>query len=60
MIIAGVVLLLIGYLLPDLVAVPYGIIHAAIVIGWLLLLAGLVLLIIGWRGHPVGGRRYWY
>jgi Family of unknown function (DUF6131) len=42
----------VGYLLP----VP------AIVatIGWVLLLIGVVLLVLGQIGRPVGGRRYWY
>lgn len=51
-IILGIILILVGYLLP----VP------AIIatIGWILLAIGVVLLILGQVGHPVGGRRYWY
>lgn len=60
MVIAGFVLLLIGYLLPELVAVPGGIIHAAIVIGWLLLIVGIILLVLGWTRGPIAGRRYWW
>jgi protein-S-isoprenylcysteine O-methyltransferase Ste14 len=52
MIVLGVILILVGYLLP----VP------AIIatIGWVLLVIGVVLLILGQVGRPVGGRRYWY
>jgi protein-S-isoprenylcysteine O-methyltransferase Ste14 len=52
MIVLGVILILVGYLLP----VP------AIIatIGWILLVIGVVLLILGQVGRPVGGRRHWY
>jgi membrane-bound ClpP family serine protease len=52
MIVLGVILILVGYLLP----VP------AIIasIGWVVLVIGVVLLILGQVGRPVGGRRYWY
>jgi len=48
----GIILILVGYLLP----VP------AIIatIGWILLVIGIVLLVLGRIGRPVGGRRYWY
>jgi len=29
-------------------------------IGWILLVIGIVLLVLGRTGRPVGGRRYWY
>lgn len=60
MIVLGILLLLAAYLLPDFVAMPYGIIHAFVVIGWIVLVVGVVLLILGLVGHPVGGRRNWY
>jgi hypothetical protein len=52
MIVLGVIFILVGYLLP----VP------AIIatICWILLVIGVVLLILGQVGRPVGGRRYWY
>jgi hypothetical protein len=51
MIVLAVLLLLIGYLVgPPLLAT----------IGWILLLIGLVLLVLGSVGRPVGGRQYWY
>jgi len=51
MIILGVILLVLGYLLP---------IPLLATIGWILLIVGLILLLLGGIGHPVGGRRYWY
>ncbi|MBV8788269.1 MAG: hypothetical protein JOZ00_16465 [Mycobacterium sp.] len=52
MIVLGIILLLVGYLLP----VP----PIIATIGWIVLLIGVVLLIMGQVGRPVGGRRYWY
>jgi protein-S-isoprenylcysteine O-methyltransferase Ste14 len=51
-IVLGVILILVGYLLP----VP------AIIatIGWILLVIGVVLLILGQVGRPVGGRKVWF
>ena len=51
MIILGIILVIIGYLFP----VPF-----VATIGWILLLVGVVLLLLGAVGRPVGGRRYWY
>ena len=52
MIVLGVILILVGYLLP----VP------AIIatIGWGLLVIGVVLLVLGQVGRPVGGRKVWF
>ena len=52
MIVLGIILRLVGYLLP----VP----TFVATIGWILLVIGLVLLVLGQVGRPVGGRRYWY
>jgi hypothetical protein len=51
-IVLGVILILVGYLLP----VP------AIIatIGWILLVICVVLLILGQVGRPVGGRKVWF
>ena len=51
MIVLGIILLVIGYLLP---------IPILATIGWLLLVVGAVLFILGSVGRPVGGRRYWF
>ena len=51
-IILGIILILVGYLLP----VP----SIIATLGWIVLVIGLVLLVLGQTGRPVGGRRYWY
>jgi hypothetical protein len=51
MIILGLVLLILGYILPIPILETIGII---------LLIIGLVLLVLGGVGRPVAGRRYWY
>lgn len=54
MIVLGIILLLLGYLLP----IPFG--GVLVTIGWILLIVGIILLLIGTLGPGVGGRRYWY
>lgn len=51
MIALGVVLLIVGYLLP---------IPLLYTLGAILLVIGAVLWILGAVGRPVAGRRYWY
>lgn len=51
MIILGIILLVVGYLLP--LPILY-------TIGAILVVIGLILLLLGFAGHPLGGRRYWY
>lgn len=51
MIVLGVILLIVGYVLP--IPILY-------TIGWILVVIGAILWIVGYAGHPVGGRRYWY
>lgn len=60
MIVLGIILLLIAYLLPDVVAVPPGIIHVLTVLGWIGIVVGVILLLLSFTGRTVGGRRYWY
>lgn len=62
MIIAGIILLLIAYLLPDVVPdVPPGILHVCTVLGWIAIVIGIILLLLSLIGHRhVGGRQYWY
>ena len=56
MIVLGIILLLISYLAP----LPAQIDQIVNIIGWILLIVGIVLVILGAVGRPVGGRRYWY
>jgi hypothetical protein len=59
MIVAGVSLLLIGYLLPLVVPVPLVLVTLAIWLGWILLIIGLVLFVVGSVGEqPLGRRRH--
>jgi hypothetical protein len=51
MIIIGVLLLVLGYVLPFPILAT---------LGWVLLAIGLVLLLLGAVGRPVGGRQYWF
>lgn len=61
MLVAGIILLLIAYLLPYLIPVPPGIEHVIYVLGWIGVVVGLILLLLGhFRGGPVVGRRRYY
>lgn len=51
MIVLGIILLVIGYLLP---------MPLLITIGWILVVIGAILWILGAVGRPVAGRRYWF
>ncbi|MGH3885661.1 MAG: DUF6131 family protein [Pseudonocardiaceae bacterium] len=51
MIILGVILVVIGYLLP---------LSILITIGVILIVVGAILALLGAIGRPVGGRRYYY
>ena len=51
MIILGLVLLIAGWLLG---------IGILTTIGWIVLIIGVILLILGARNRPIAGRRYWY
>lgn len=48
MILLGIILLVVGYVLP---------LSVLVTIGWILVLVGLLLTILGAVGHPVGGRK---
>jgi len=51
MIVLGIILLVLGYVLPmPLLAT----------IGWILVVIGAVLWILGAVGRPVGGRKVWF
>ena len=61
MIVAGVILLLVGYLLPLLIPVPLVLVTVAIWLGWILLIVGVVLWLLGHvAGRPVAGRRHYW
>lgn len=51
MIVLGVVLILLGWLLP---------LPILFTIGVILVVIGVILLLVGTTGRAVGGRRYWY
>jgi Family of unknown function (DUF6131) len=51
MIILGIILLVLGYLLP---------MYLLTYIGWILVVIGVILWILGAVGRPVAGRRYWF
>jgi hypothetical protein len=51
MIILGIILLVVGYVLP---------LPLLITIGWILVVIGAILWILGAVGRPVGGRRVWF
>lgn len=51
MIILGIILLVVGYVLP---------MPLLITIGWILVVIGAILWILGAVGRPVAGRRYWF
>jgi hypothetical protein len=51
MIILGIILIVVGYLLP---------LSILITIGAILVVVGVILWILGSTGRPVGGRARWY
>ncbi|CAN5767193.1 hypothetical protein BH09ACT7_BH09ACT7_35040 [soil metagenome] len=51
MIVLGVILIIVGYLVP---------ISIVATIGWILLVIGIVLFVLGRTGRAVGGRKVWY
>ncbi|MCW2731327.1 MAG: hypothetical protein JWR13_2143 [Mycobacterium sp.] len=59
MIIFGIVLIVLGLILPSLVP-TFAFAHILLVIGVILLVVGLVLAVVGRMGHAVGGRRHYY
>jgi hypothetical protein len=49
--ILGIILVILGYLLP---------IPIISTIGWILIVLGLILLVLGYVDRPIGRRRWWY
>ncbi|RAU96611.1 hypothetical protein DQP58_09750 [Mycobacterium colombiense] len=59
MITLGIVLIVLGLLLPALVP-TFAYAHICLVVGVILLVVGLLLAVVGRMGHAVGGRRHYY
>ncbi len=59
MIIVGIILIVLGLLLPSLVP-TFAFAHVVLVLGVILLVVGLILTLLGRMGHAVGGRRHYY
>jgi Family of unknown function (DUF6131) len=59
MIILGIILIVLGLVLPSLVP-TFAFAHVVLVLGVILLVVGLILTLMGRMGHAVGGRRHYY
>jgi uncharacterized protein DUF6131 len=59
MIILGIILIVLGLLLPSLIP-TFAFAHIVLVLGVILLVVGLLLTLMGRMGHAVGGRRHYY
>jgi uncharacterized membrane protein HdeD (DUF308 family) len=59
MIVLGIILIVLGLLLPSLVP-TFAFAHICLVIGIILLVVGVALMLMGRMGHAVGGRRHYY
>jgi uncharacterized membrane protein HdeD (DUF308 family) len=59
MIALGIVLIVLGLLLPALVP-TFAYAHICLVIGVILLVVGVILAVAGRTGHAIGGRRHYY
>jgi uncharacterized membrane protein HdeD (DUF308 family) len=59
MITLGIILIVLGLLLPALVP-TFAFAHICLVIGIILLVVGLLLMVMGRMGHAIGGRRHYY
>jgi uncharacterized membrane protein HdeD (DUF308 family) len=59
MIVLGIILIVLGLLLPSLVP-TFAFAHVVLVLGVILLVVGLLLAVMGRMGHAIGGRRHYY
>ena len=59
MIILGIILIVLGLLLPSLVP-TFAFANVCLIVGIILLVVGLLLMVAGRMGHAVGGRRHYY
>lgn len=56
MLIVGIILLLLAYLVP----MPAELASVLLIFGWVGVVVGLILLVLGFAGNGFAGRRYWY
>lgn len=56
MLIVGAVFLILAYLVP----MPAELASVLLILGWIGVVVGAILLLLGAAGRSVGGRRYWY
>ena len=59
MIVLGIVLIVLGLILPAIVP-TFAFAHIFVTVGVILLIVGLVLMLLGRTGRAVGGRRHYY
>jgi uncharacterized membrane protein HdeD (DUF308 family) len=59
MIVLGIILIVLGLVLPSLVP-TFAFAHICLVIGVILLVIGVALMLMGRMGHAIGGRRHYY
>jgi hypothetical protein len=59
MIVLGIVLIVLGLVLPSLVP-TFAFAHLVLILGVILLAVGLFLAVMGRMGHAVAGRRHYY
>jgi uncharacterized membrane protein HdeD (DUF308 family) len=59
MIVLGVILIVLGLVLPSLVP-TFALAHIVLILGVILLVVGLFLAVMGRMGHAVAGRRHYY
>jgi uncharacterized membrane protein HdeD (DUF308 family) len=59
MIVLGILLIILGLILPALVP-TFAFAHLLVVIGVILLIVGVILAVLGSAGRAVGGRRHYY
>ncbi|HET9566113.1 MAG TPA: DUF6131 family protein [Mycobacterium sp.] len=59
MIVLGIILIILGLILPLLIP-TFGFAHLIVVVGVILLVVGVILALMGSRGRAVGGRRHYY
>jgi hypothetical protein len=59
MIVLGIILIVLGLVLPGLVP-TFAFAHVVLVLGVILFVGGVLLMLLGRTGHAVGGRRHYY